>query len=220
MEMIKTNWKGVLEELSGHPGMWRYELFVKEEREKYKYIAKIFPQDHQIFRCFNYFNWEDTKVVILGQDPYHGADQANGLAFSVNSNVKTPPSLRNIEKLLGKQAEIESWAKQGVLMLNAALTVREKSPESHLKFWLPYTQEIITHLNKNGKNIVFVAWGAFALELLKNIDISRHTLLVSSHPSPLSANKSLKNYPPFMFSDVFININELLIEKLKDPIDW
>ena len=220
MEMIKTNWKGVLEELSGHPGMWRYELFIKQEREKYKDIAKIFPPDDKIFRCFNYFNWEDTKVVILGQDPYHGEGQANGLAFSVDSHIKIPPSLRNIEKVLGKPSDIEGWAKQGVLMLNAALTVREKSPESYLKFWLPYTHDIIAYLNKNSKNIVFVAWGAFALDLLKSIDTSKHTLLVSSHPSPLSANKCLKHYSSFMLSDVFININKILIEKLRDPIVW
>ena len=218
---ITTNWKEVLESLAGHPGLWRYQTFINTEKEKFEGISRIFPPDENIFRCFNYFNQEDTKVVIIGQDPYHGFEQANGLAFSVNEDVKKPPSLKNIEKELGHAADIESWAKQGVLMLNAALTVRERSPESHMKYWLPITSSIILHISENCKNVVFVAWGGFALNLLEsNVDTSKHTLIVSSHPSLLGAYKPLKTYPGFIGSDVFNKVNASLTENDLPVIVW
>ena len=218
--VITTNWVNIWDKMGGHPGMWRYGHFIQAERDKFEGLVQIFPPSKDVFRCFNYFNCEDTRVVILGQDPYHGASQANGLAFAVNRDVKKPPSLKNIEKELGKEADIESWAKQGVLMLNASLTVREKTPGSYMKFWEPYTASIIEHLNTFGQDIVFVAWGAFALKQLENVNTEKHTLLVSSHPSPLGANRSLRNYPAFIGSDVFNKINSALTDKGIPAIVW
>tara|TARA_B100001094_G_scaffold142353_1_gene137938 strand:+ start:472 stop:1116 length:645 start_codon:yes stop_codon:yes gene_type:complete len=212
--MITTDWREILENISGYPGIWRYECFIKTERDKYSGLLNIYPEDNNVFRCFNYFNWRETKVIILGQDPYHGDGQANGLAFSVDKNISKPPSLKNIEKELGKEADIESWAKQGVLMLNVALTVIEKKPESHMKFWKPYTLDIINYINSNLSGVVFVAWGGFALKQLEYIDKTKHTLLVSSHPSPLGAHKRLKEYPAFIGSNIFNKINENLEKKI------
>ena len=214
MTDIITDWREIIENIAGYPGMWRYELFIKLEREKYDGLLKIFPEDNKVFRCFNYFNWRETKVVILGQDPYHGEGQANGLAFAVDPDIKRPPSLKNIDKELGKEANIEEWAKQGVLMLNTALTVREKTPGSYMNFWIGYTSDIIEYLNKNLDNVIFVAWGNFAFKQLENINQTKHKLFVSSHPSPLGAYKPLREYPAFIGSNIFNKINDNLEKKI------
>ena len=118
---------------------------VNNDKEKFDGVLEIYPKPEDIFRCFKYFTIEKTRVVIVGQDPYHGPSQANGLAFAVNKGVKKPPSLKNIEKELDKEVDIEDWAKQGVLMMNSALTVRQASPadKTHMKLWRPFTEEII-----------------------------------------------------------------------------
>jgi uracil-DNA glycosylase len=196
----------------------KIQTFVNNEREKFSGVLEIYPKTENIFRCFSYFSIENVNVVIIGQDPYHGVDQANGLAFAVNEGIKKPPSLKNIEKELSKEVDIEKWAKQGVLMMNSALTVRQSSPgdKTHMKFWRPFTEKIIKKINDECEGVVFVAWGAFAMDFLRNIDMSRHHLVVTSHPSPLSANKKLKQYPAFIGSRVFETINE----KSKKKIEW
>ena len=215
IEMITTNWKEVVKKYAIKDTKPILNI-IQEEREKFNQLATVFPSPDNIFRCFNYFNVEDTRVVIIGQDPYHGKSQANGLCFSVNKNVKTPPSLRNIYKLLNKESDLTTWPQQGILMLNSALTVLEKNPSSHMKYWIKFTKNIIEYINNNTTNVIFVAWGSFALNLLENIDKEKHHVLVSSHPSPLSCNRPLNVYLPFIKSDIFTKINNLL----ETPIVW
>ena len=213
---ISTNWREILLEiLENHPDI---EEKYKKEYELFNESLQLYPEKHNIFRCFNYTNIEDTRVIILGQDPYHGEKQAIGLSFGVNENIKQPPSLRNIFKKLENSrttTTLEWWAKQGVLMLNTALTVREKAPGSHLTWWLPFTKDIISYLNKSEQSKIFVAWGAFAHNQLKDVNTPHH-LLVSSHPSPLSCYKKYKNFPSFNDAEPFKEINMRLI----NPISW
>ena len=211
---IKTDWKYIIKYLTIKN---KTSIFDIIEKEKVIKTLQIYPAKKNVFRCFNYFNVDETKVVLIGQDPYHGENQANGLCFSTD-NEKIPPSLRNIFKVLGKETNLENWAKQGVLMLNTSLTVLEKRPGTHMKYWLPFTKKILEYINKKCKNIVFVCWGAFAYNLIENINIDKekHHILVSSHPSPLSFKRPLQHFPPFINSDVFNKINE----KLSNPITW
>ena len=209
---ISTNWKAVL---LAYPNWENVKVFLSNEKSIYGEDVPTFPSPENIFRCFNYFNIEDTNVVILGQDPYHGDNQAMGLCFGIPDGVKTPPSLKNIEKELArdvgatlKSKTLEGWASQGMLLLNSALTVRKKNPSSHLAVWLPFTKYIINYLNKTQTGIIFVAWGVFAYNKLKDIDTKKHGLIVSSHPSPFSVYRSLERHPPFHDSHPFTQINE------------
>ena len=186
----------------------------------------IYPEYINIFNCFKHFKLYETKVVILGQDPYHNINQACGISFGVNNN-KPPPSLKNIIKELNTDLNISmsdytllNWAKQGVLMLNTSLTVVENKPTSHLKQWYEFTKFIIDDINKNLDNVIFIAWGAFAHKKLIDIDIKRHYLIISSHPSPLSAYKKYKSYPEFIGSKPFSKTNEILEKINKDKIIW
>ena len=134
------------------------------------------------------------------------------MCFDINDNCKYPPSLRNIEKVLGKKPNFDNWAKQGVLLLNASLSVLQGKPGSHMKYWLPFTKEIISIINNKCSNIIFIVWGAFALKLVdENVDKTKHKIYVSSHPSPFSCNKKLRQYPAFIDSDIFYKVN---------VIDW
>ena len=207
---INTNWKNIIEDFDKNQ-IKHFEEFIKEEREKYKNNLEIYPPDNKIFRCFTYFNIEKTKVVLIGQDPYHGKNQATGLCFDINikSNCKYPPSLLNIEKLLNKTPNFENWAKQGVLLLNCSLSVLQGKPGSYLKYWLPFTKFIINKINNECNNIIFIIWGAFALSLCELINQNKHTIYISSHPSPLSCYKKLKNYPSFNESDIFNKITNI-----------
>ena len=187
---------------------------------------RIFPKQENQFRCFQYFETHETKVVILGQDPYHGENQATGLSFGVN-NKKIPPSLKNIAKVLKQDLNrelidysLESWAKQGVLLLNTALTVIEGHPGSQIKLWQKFTEFIINYLNENYNKIIFIAWGAFAYNQLKILDLTKHYLIVSSHPSPLSVSKKFKNYPAFIDSKPFSKVNEILVDNNCCEIEW
>lgn len=187
----------------------------------------IYPKVENIFKCFEYFESNETKVLILGQDPYHGLNQATGLCFGINENVVIPPSLKNIIKELKNDLNInltnnslENWAQQNILMLNASLTVIEKKPNSQATLWSNFTDFIIEELNKNEEPIIFVAWGAFAHNKLKNIDTSKHYLIVSSHPSPLSVYKKYKNFPAFQGSKPFSQINEILAKNKKTLINF
>ena len=187
----------------------------------------IYPKVENIFKCFEYFESNETKVLILGQDPYHGLNQATGLCFGINENLIIPPSLKNIIKELKNDLNInltnnslENWAQQKILMLNASLTVIEKKPNSQATLWFDFTDFIIDELNKNEESIIFVAWGAFAHNKLKNIDTSKHYLIVSSHPSPLSVYKKYKTFPAFQGSKPFSQINEILQKNKKTLINF
>ena len=191
---------------------------VKEEYQ----TTKCFPPKNQIFRAIELTPFEEVKVVIIGQDPYHNDNQANGLCFSVSDKVTAPPSLKNIFKELEDDLgikktsnELEMWAKQGVLLLNATLTVRAHEANSHKDLgWEKFTDFIIKEISDKKENVVFVLWGAFAQKKAGLIDASKHFIIQSAHPSPLSARKG------FFGSRPFSKINQFLEEKGKEPINW
>jgi uracil-DNA glycosylase len=183
----------------------------------------IFPKNNELFNAFNITALENLKVVILGQDPYHGKEQAHGLSFSVPNGVKTPPSLRNIFKELqadlnipiSNNGNLSPWAKQGVLLLNATLTVREKEAGSHQKLgWENFTDRIIEKISKKKEGIIFLLWGAFAQRKSILIDVKKHHILTAAHPSPFSA------YRGFFGCKHFSKTNEILIKNNQQPIDW
>ncbi len=183
----------------------------------------IYPAYKNIFKAFNITKFNSVKVVILGQDPYHGSDQAHGLSFSVPDGVTKPPSLINIFKELASDLQIaipssgnlEKWAEQGVLLLNSSLTVEENKPMSHSKLgWQVFTDFVIKTLSDCRENLVFILWGKFAQTKEVFIDNKRHYIIKSAHPSPLSA------YNGFFKSKPFSNTNEYLISKNIKPIDW
>ena len=184
--------------------------------------CNYYPNKDLIFNCFNHFNINELKVVILGQDCYHNENQANGLCFSVNNNIKIPPSLRNILKELNNNFNINrtntdftDLAKQGILFLNCALTVIPHKPGSHLKLWENYTDEIIKYISDKLDNIIFVLWGGKSKKKKKLINNKTHIILEANHPSPLSANRG-----GFFGCNHFIKINEHLIEMNKSQIIW
>ena len=191
---------------------------VKEEYQ----TTKCFPPKNQIFRAIELTPFEEVKVVIIGQDPYHNDNQANGLCFSVSDKVTTPPSLKSIFKELEDDLgikktsnELEMWAKQGVLLLNATLTVRAHEANSHKDLgWEKFTDFIIKEISDKKENVVFVLWGNFAEKKAGLIDTSKHFIIQSVHPSPLSARKG------FFGSRPFSKINQFLEEKGKEPINW
>lgn len=213
---------------------WR-SLFEQELQQSYfkqllGYLEKrqqegavIFPPSQQWFNAFLCTPLASVKVVILGQDPYHGAGQAHGLSFSVPKGVALPPSLRNIYKELSSDLSVEPplsgdlthWAKQGVLLLNAVLTVEEKRANSHARQgWEIFTDRVIRHLAENKQSIVFVLWGAYAQQKAEQIDLSQHKVISAPHPSPLSA------YRGFFGTKPFSTINSYLISEGKAPVDW
>lgn len=180
------------------------------------------PPVKKILNAFRITPPEKTKVIIIGQDPYHGIGQANGLAFSVNADQKLPPSLKNIFKELkndlninNQTGDLSSWAEQGVLLLNACLSVRVSEPASHQnKGWEQFTDAVIQHISDEMENIVFILWGNFAIEKGNRIDTNKHHILRSTHPSPFSANRGFFNSKPFS------RCNEILIQHNKEPINW
>jgi len=183
----------------------------------------VFPPQSEIFSAFDYCDLDNLKVVIIGQDPYHGKGQANGLCFSVKQDVKIPPSLRNIFKELINEypdycpwsGDLTHWAKQGVLMINATFTVLEKQPGSHQgKGWEKFTDAVIKLISEKKENIVFVLWGAFAQKKAELIDSDKHYILQSAHPSPFSAHRG------FLGNNHFRLINEYLVSKNKKEIIW
>ena len=193
-----------------------------ETINKKRLTTTIYPPKEQVFRVFD-LALEDIKVVILGQDPYHNPDQACGLSFSVNDGVALPKSLINIYKELhddlgikpAKTGNLESWFKQGVFLLNAVLTVEKNSPASHSKMgWENFTDYIIENISEKNENIVFVLWGNYARSKNKLIDSSKHKIIESAHPSPLSA------YRGFFGSKVFSQINDYLDACSKKTIDF
>ena len=191
---------------------------VKEEYQ----TTKCFPPKDHIFRAIELTPFDEVKVVIIGQDPYHNDNQANGLCFSVSDKVKAPPSLKNIFKELEDDLgikktsnELEMWAKQGVLLLNATLTGRAHEANSHKDLgWEQFTDFIIKEISDKKENVVFVLWGAFAQKKAGLIDASKHFVIQSAHPSPFSVHKG------FFGSRPFSKINQFLEEKGKEPINW
>ncbi len=217
--IIEESWKKQLKEEFEKTYFRQLLKFVKKEYANHK----IFPSKNLIFNAFQHCVFEKTKVVIIGQDPYHGEEQANGLCFSVADGVRKPPSLQNIFKEiasdLGKpipeSGNLERWAGQGILMLNATLTVRDSSPGSHQnKGWEAFTDAVITKLNDNKQHLVFLLWGAYAQKKGSIIDRNKHLVLESAHPSPFAA------YRGFFGNKHFSKCNAYLAAKSKSKIIW
>lgn len=216
---IEESWKGVLKNELEKDYFIKLTEFVKNE-----YATKIiYPPQSQIFSAFDYTSFHDVKVVIIGQDPYHGEGQANGLSFSVANYVKIPPSLRNIYKELktdlgieeSVSGNLESWAKQGVLLLNATLTVEASNAGSHQKKgWEEFTDTVIKLLSEEKQNIVFILWGSYAQKKGVKIDRTKHLVIETAHPSPLGA------YRGFWESKPFSKTNEYLKSKNIQEINW
>ena len=219
MVNLGNSWDGLLAEEFKKPYYLQLRQFLKQEYN----TQQIFPPMHDIFNALRYTPYEKVKAVILGQDPYHEPGQAHGLAFSVKKGVTPPPSLKNIYKELNEDlgvtapshGELTHWAKQGVLLLNTVLTVREGAPNSHKgKGWENFTDRVIFELNKKETPVVFLLWGANAKAKAKIIDNPRHVKLETVHPSPLSA------YGGFFGCRHFSKTNEILIASGQKPIDW
>ncbi len=193
--------------------------FVDSQRQ----IETVYPAAENVFSAFKLTSFADTKVVILGQDPYHGPDQAHGLSFSVQGEMKLPPSLKNIYKELANDLNIApptsgsltGWAKQGVFLLNTVLTVRQGEANSHRKKgWEKFTDEVIRQLNEHAQGVVFVLWGKPAEKKASLIDASRHAIIAAPHPSPLSAHRG------FFGSQPFSKANESLARFGRSGVQW
>lgn len=219
MVNLGNDWDYILEEEFKKDYYLSIRRFLKSEYSS----RTVFPSMYDIFNALKYTAYKDTKVVILGQDPYHEVGQAHGLSFSVKKGIKIPPSLVNIYKELNNDigmsipnhGELTSWAKQGVLLLNATLTVREGQANSHKDIgWSIFTDEIIKKLNFSPNPIVFILWGANARNKKKYITNNRHLIIESAHPSPLSA------YNGFFGSRPFSKANDYLIKNNISPINW
>ena len=217
---IHESWKPYLKEEFRKPYFEDLVDFVKNEYGK----NQCFPPGKQIFNAFNACPFNNVKVVIIGQDPYHGFGQANGLCFSVNDGVAHPPSLINIFKEIEqdvnkpcpKSGDLMRWAVQGVLLLNATLTVRANQAGSHQnKGWETFTDAVIKLINDKKDNVVFLLWGGYAKQKMKLIDNDRHSILTSGHPSPLSANRGL-----WFGNKHFSKTNSLLEQVSRSPVQW
>ncbi len=217
---IADSWKPILEEEFDKPYFKDLTDFVRTEYERHT----CFPKGRDIFAAFDYCNFNKLKVVIIGQDPYHGIGQANGLCFSVNDEVAHPPSLVNIFKELEtdvglsipSSGNLERWAKQGILLLNATLTVRAHDAGSHQKQgWEQFTDAVIHHISQEKENVVFLLWGGFAKKKGAKIDAKKHYILTSGHPSPLSANRG------YWFGNKHFSKTNVFIEtKGLEKIHW
>ncbi len=218
---IEPSWKAELKEEFKKPYFLQIATFLKTEKALNKVI---YPPGTLIFNAFNQTPFNKLKVVIIGQDPYHGAGQAHGLSFSVQNGIKPPPSLVNIYKEIQldigiampkEYGNLTNWAQQGVLLLNAALTVRDGEPFSHAKFgWADFTDSVIQKISDNKKGVVFLLWGKFAQDKQVLIDETKHHVLKAAHPSPFSADKG------FFGCKHFSKTNEFLVKEGHQPIDW
>lgn len=216
---IEPSWKTALHEEFDKPYFKDLTEFVKDEYKS----ATVYPPPKFIFRAFELTPFNTVKVVILGQDPYHGAGQANGLSFAVPPGVRLPPSLQNIFKELeadigpvtNKTGDLERWASQGILLLNATLTVRASTPGSHQnKGWEQFTDAVIKALNDQKEHLVFILWGNYAKQKGAHIDRARHLIIQSAHPSPFAAHSG------FFGSKPFSKTNEYLESQGEKPVDW
>jgi len=220
MAQLETGWNQVLERDLASDGMKKLKEFLVEEYKKGK---QIYPAKNEYFAALNATPWDSVRVVILGQDPYHGPGQAHGLAFSVKPGVPAPPSLVNIYKELQSDLGLEppphgylvDWTAQGVLLLNAVLTVESGLAASHQgKGWEAFTDRIIAELSNKKEGLVFVLWGAYAQKKGAIIDRKKHLVIESPHPSPLSS------YRGFFGSKPFSKINDYLVSRGEKPIRW
>lgn len=217
---IEPGWLAHLGNEFELPYMKQLKTFIKERKEA---KAIIYPEANDYFNAFNFTPFDDVKVVILGQDPYHGPNQAHGLSFSVKPGIAVPPSLKNIYKELEQDLSIhpvqhgylESWAKQGVLLLNSVLTVEQGQAAAHQgKGWEQFTDKAVQALSDHRSELVFLLWGSHAQKKGKQVDRTKHLVLETTHPSPLSA------YRGFLGCKHFSKANQYLIEHHKDPIQW
>ena len=217
---MESSWKNALSDLFDKP----YFIQITEHLKAEKALKRtIYPTGPQIFNAFSLTPYDKVKVVILGQDPYHNPGQAMGLSFSVPDGVKIPPSLVNIYKELNKDigmpipttGNLTKWANQGVLLLNAVMTVRENEPASHSKIgWMDFTNDVIQVISNQKSNVVFLLWGNFAQQKQVLIDATKHKILKAAHPSPLSAHNG------FFGCKHFSDTNLYLTAQHKTPIDW
>ena len=216
--IISEKWKKILHSEFSKGYFKSLNNFLIEEYKNYT----VYPKKEHIFAAINKTEFEKVKIVIIGQDPYHGKNQANGIAFSVNDNITNPPSLKNILKELAddlnkdtKHVNLVDWANQGVLLLNSILTVRESFPGSHRnKGWEIFTDFLIESLVNERKNLIFIIWGAQAKKKITSIDLSNHYILESPHPSPLSS------YRGFFGCKHFSKANKILRNLNKKEIKW
>ncbi len=218
---MEKSWLKITEEEFKQPYMKVLKAFLLEEEAK---DHVIYPKNQHVFNAFQHTPFEQVKVVILGQDPYHGDGQAHGLSFSVEKGIKIPPSLKNIYKELNTDIQdfqiphhgnLTSWADQGVLLLNATLTVRAKEPGSHQgKGWETFTDQIIRTISQKRKGVIFLLWGKYAQQKSVLIDEAKHTIFKTSHPSPFSAYQGFLGCKHFSKTNTQLKIQGLL------PIDW
>ncbi len=217
---MESSWKNALLDEFSQPYFSALREFLKQEKETGK---TIYPPNNLIFHAFDKTPFEAVKVVIIGQDPYHGIGQAHGLSFSVPNGISVPPSLKNIYKELAqdirgfvvpKHGNLEKWAEQGVLLLNATLTVRVSEAGSHQKKgWEQFTDAVIRVLNEQKTGVIFLLWGKYAQDKGKIIDPQKHHILKAAHPSPLAGNA-------FSGCKHFSQTNEILLSADKTPIEW
>lgn len=221
MASIEASWLKVLGNELDKPYMKELKSFLLEEKQK-GFI--VYPKNSDIFNAFNHTSFDKVKVVILGQDPYHGAGQAHGLSFSVQNGIVPPPSLKNIYKELALEypnfktpacGDLTAWADEGVLLLNATLTVRASEPGSHQKRgWETFTDHVITTLSQQKNGIIFLLWGKFAQQKENLINHQKHHILKAAHPSPFSAHSG------FFGCNHFIKCNQILEKEGLKPINW
>lgn len=220
MQSLHASWQPHLGDELEKDYMYELCAFLVSEKQAGKII---FPPMSQLFNAFEFTPFEQVKVVILGQDPYHGPDQAHGLCFSVQAGVRPPPSLKNIFKEINNELGIEfsdngcltSWTEQGVLLLNSVLTVEQNNAGSHQgKGWEQFTDRVIEVLNEQHEGLIFLLWGKYAQDKATVIDCSRHLVLSSPHPSPFSAHRG------FLGNGHFVKANDYLQAQGKTPIDW
>ena len=217
---MQASWKKRLEEEFDKPYMTHLKQFLLDQKKKGK---MVYPPGPRIFSAFDETPFEKVKVVLLGQDPYHGPGQAHGLAFSVQPGVRFPPSLRNILKELHddvgceipKNGNLDKWADEGVLLLNAVLTVEAGKAGSHQgKGWEQFTDAAIRHLNDEKENLVFILWGSYAQKKAAFVDKKKHLILQSVHPSPLSSHRGFFGSKPFSKTNKYLESHGI------KPIDW
>ena len=216
---LSESWKNILSAEFDKPYFKELTGFINKEYSNYQ----CFPKIDEVFSAFDNCSFKDLKVVIIGQDPYHDENQANGLCFSVKDGIKHPPSLKNIFKEIAtdlnieipQSGNLEKWAKQGVLLLNATLTVRAHQAGSHQKKgWETFTDFVIEQISKEKESVVFLLWGKFAESKMKLINLKKHTILVAPHPSPLGAWRG------WFGSKHFSKTNEILQKEKKSTIKW
>ncbi len=216
----QLTWKKTLADEKHKP---YFQAILDYLKKQYQQGKVIYPPKDEIFNALKMTPFDQVKVVIIGQDPYHGPNQAHGLCFSVKPGIKPPPSLVNIYKelhedtgfIIPEHGNLDAWAKQGVLLLNATLTVQAHQPQSHAKIgWQQFTDHVIEVLNQHPQPIVYLLWGSYAQSKRQLIDTSKHHILVAPHPSPLSAHRG------FLGCRHFSKTNQLLAEMNRDTINW